>query len=161
MPELKEVAPAFIEMAHDIVWCAAATVDRRGRPRSRILHPIWEFDGETLVGWIATTPTPLKRAHLAQTPYMSCTYLSGDHNTCIAECAVEWRFDDETRTTVWDRFKNAPPPVGYDPAIISAWPGPTSEQFAVLRLEPWRLRLVPGIYMLSGGAKGDLLSWKR
>ena len=33
-----------------IVWCTFATVDRSGKPRSRILHPIWE--GPT--GWIAT-----------------------------------------------------------------------------------------------------------
>ena len=40
MSELKEVAPAFVEMAHRIVWCSAATVDTRGRPRSRIASAI-------------------------------------------------------------------------------------------------------------------------
>ena len=36
------VQDEFIATAHRIVWCGVATVDRRGRPRSRILHPIWE-----------------------------------------------------------------------------------------------------------------------
>ena len=27
MPELVEVAPAFVEMAHGIVWCTVATVE--------------------------------------------------------------------------------------------------------------------------------------
>ena len=45
MDELSKVAPAFIEMTQQIVWCSAATVDTKGRPRSRILHPIWEWDG--------------------------------------------------------------------------------------------------------------------
>jgi len=34
---LIDVAPAFVRMAHEIVWCSAATVDRSGRPRSRVL----------------------------------------------------------------------------------------------------------------------------
>ena len=45
MNTLVEVAPAFVEMAHRIVWSTAATVDNEGRPRSRILHPIWLWDG--------------------------------------------------------------------------------------------------------------------
>lgn len=39
MDELNAVAPAFVEMAHRIVWASVATVDGQGRPRSRILHP--------------------------------------------------------------------------------------------------------------------------
>src|SRR5581483_10246658 len=54
MTELAAVAPAFVEMAHRIVWASAATVDAKGRPRQRILHPIWLWDGDTLHGWIAT-----------------------------------------------------------------------------------------------------------
>ncbi|PYV19616.1 MAG: pyridoxamine 5-phosphate oxidase, partial [Acidobacteria bacterium] len=74
MTELARVAPAFVEMAHRIVWCSAATVDTRGRPRSRVLHPIWQWDGSRLVGWIATGPTPVKRAHLDASPYISLNY---------------------------------------------------------------------------------------
>ncbi|MET0489134.1 MAG: pyridoxamine 5'-phosphate oxidase family protein, partial [Acidimicrobiales bacterium] len=53
---LDTVAPAFIAMAHRIVWCTVATVDGEGRPHTRILHPIWQFDGGALTGWIATSP---------------------------------------------------------------------------------------------------------
>ncbi len=66
MAELSTVAPAFVEMAHRIVWAGVATVDRRGRPRTRILHPIWEWDGERLVGWIGTSQSPVKASHLAR-----------------------------------------------------------------------------------------------
>ena len=58
MSSLTETAPSFVDMAHQIVWCSVATVDRRGRPRSRVLHPIWQWDGQSLHGWIATGPTP-------------------------------------------------------------------------------------------------------
>ena len=68
MTSLEQIAPAFVDMAHSIVWASVATVDSDARPRSRILHPIWEWDGTDLFGWIATVPTPVKRRHLAVHP---------------------------------------------------------------------------------------------
>ena len=117
MQDLATVAPAFVEMAHQIVWCSAATVDRRGRPRARVLHPLWQWQDGELVGWIATGPTPLKRAHLEQSPHISCNYWTPSQDTCVAECRTTWFFDDETRERIWDLFASTPPPVGYDPAI--------------------------------------------
>ncbi len=158
MNDLATTAPAFVAMAHRIVWCSVATIDSSGRPRSRILHPIWEWDGTRLRGWIATGPTPVKRAHLERSPYVSCSYWTPDHDTCVAECRAAWAFDDETRIEIWNRFKDAPTPVGYDPAVIPPWAGgPTSDAFAVLQLEPWRLRVMPGAVMSSGS--GEILTW--
>ena len=45
MESLETVAPAFVDMAHQIVWATAATVSTAGGPSTRILHPIWEWDG--------------------------------------------------------------------------------------------------------------------
>lgn len=157
MQTLTEIAPAFVEMAHKIVWCSAATVDTRNRPRSRILHPIWQWDGTTLGGWIATNPTKLKRAHLAHSAHISLNYWSPSQDTCVAECRATWAFDDETCTMVWDLFKSAPEPVGYDPSIIPDWTSPTEDNFAALRLEPWRLRVLPGTMLLGQG--GEILTW--
>ena len=158
MNNLSEVAPAFVEMAHRIVWCSAASVDTKGRPRSRILHPIWEWDGANLVGWIATGPTPTKRAHLKASPYLSLSYWSPSHDTCVADCRATLLFDDETRTMVWNRFAQAPKPVGYDPTIIPGWTAPTVESFAALRVEPWRLRVMPG--SILSGQGGSVLTWR-
>jgi hypothetical protein len=158
MQSISEVAPAFIEMAHRIVWCSVATVDGKGRPRSRILHPIWQWDGEQLVGWIGTGPTALKRAHLEAHPYMSLSYWEPSHDTCVADCRAQWHFDDETRTRIWELFAATPPPLGYNPSIIPAWTSPTVDAFAVLRLEPWRLRVFPGSLMFEG--KGTQLTWQ-
>lgn len=158
MKTLQEVAPAFVEMAHRIVWATVATVDPHGRPRTRILHPIWEWDGERLEGWIATGPTPVKRAHLAAHREISLSYWAPTQDTCSAECATEWHFDDETCIGLWERFKNTPEPLGYDPAIIPPWAGgPTSEAFAALRLTPSRLRVMAGEVMTAG--VGQVLSW--
>ena len=158
MTPLDQIAPAFIGMAHSIVWASVATVDADSRPRSRILHPIWEWDRTDLLGWIATVPSPVKRAHLAVHPEVSVSYWTSSHDTCSAECLVEWYFDDDTRTAVWDKFANAPEPIGYDPYIVPEWrEGPTSERFAVLRLAPYRLRVMPGT-VITGG-EGEVLSW--
>ena len=158
MTPLERIVPAFVEMAHSIVWATVATVDPDGRPRTRILHPIWQWDGSTLTGWIATVPTKLKHEHLAAHPEVSITYWTTSHDTCSAECLAQWYLDDDTCTTVWEMFKNAPPPVGYDPAIIPQWQGgPTSADFAALRLTPRRLRVMPGSVLMTGG--GEILRW--
>jgi hypothetical protein len=158
MNTLSEVAPAFVEMAHRIVWCTAATVDALGRPRSRVLHPIWEWDGHRLIGWVGTSPTPVKRAHLDASSYMSINYWSPSQDTCLAECRAQWIFDDEARTRVWNRFVNAPPPVGYNPTLIPAWTSPTCDAYAAIQLDPWRLRVFPGQLMM--GKVGQLLKWR-
>jgi hypothetical protein len=158
MNPLIETAPAFVEMAHRIVWASAATVDAQGRPRSRVLHPIWQWDGAKLIGWIGTGPTQTKRAHLNASPFISLNYWAATQDTCVAECRAAWAFDDETRTMVWELFANTPPPLGYNPTIVPAWTSPTCEAFAVLRLEPWRLRVFPGSVLMGQG--GQILTWQ-
>ena len=160
MHDLSVVAPAFVEMAHRIIWCTVATVDSHERPRSRILHPIWVWDGQSLVGWVGTVPSPVKRANLAHSPYVSCNYWTPtNHDTCYADCHASWQNDDETRQRVWDLFKHGPEPVGYDPAIVPFWKdGPLSDAYAVLKLEPWRLRVFPGTVLMMQG--GEVLNWR-
>ena len=158
MTTLQDIAPAFVEMAHAIVWCSAATVDAKGRPRSRVLHPIWQWDGSILTGWVATGPTPTKRAHLAASPHISCNYWSPNQDTCVAECQAEWAFDDETRAMVWNLFRDGPAPVGYDPAMIPGWDNAASPNFAALKLHPWRLRVMPGAVLMKG--EGAAMVWR-
>ena len=50
MSTLEQISQPFIDVAHRIVWASVATVDTSNRPRSRVLHPIWEWDGEHLKG---------------------------------------------------------------------------------------------------------------
>jgi general stress protein 26 len=158
MSPLEQTAPAFVEIAHRIVWATVATVDTAGRPRSRVLHPMWEWDGTTLTGWVGTGPTPVKVANLAHSPYASVTYWDATQDTATAECHAELLTDDETRTAVWERFASTPEPLGYLPSIIPGWDSPTSPNFAVLKLTPWRLRVMPGTLMLAG--TGELHDWR-
>jgi len=155
---LNIAAPAFVEMAHRIVWATAATIDTTGNPSTRILHPIWQWDGSALTGWIATSPLSTKAKHLARLPRMSLNYWHPDHDTCSALCATTWELSDEQRQAGWNRFAEGAAPVGYDPAIIPAWKSPMSPAFGILRLDPLSLRVMDGSRMAGG--TGRLLTWK-
>ncbi len=108
--------------------------------------------------WIATGRTPIKVAGLDAMPHVSLTYWDDSHDTCTAECEARW-IEPGEKAMLWDRFVNAPEPVGYDPAIIPPWAdGPSSPTFDGLVLEPLRLRVMEGSMMLTG--QGELLTWR-
>jgi len=134
------VQKEFRERAHRIVWCTVATVDSDHRPRSRILHPIWELTDDTLTGWIVTRATPVKLRHLTYSPYLSCSYWEPGHEVAIADCHAQWIEDVPTRQRVWELYRDAPAPLGYD--FWSVFPeGPAGESPSLLRLTPYRLRM--------------------
>ena len=159
MTELSTIAPAFVDMAHRIVWATVATVDRNDSPRTRVLHPIWEWNGTSLTGWIATTPQSPKATDLAHNNMVSLTYWDPSQDVATAECATSWITDDQGRHQAWERFANAPEPVGYDPSMIPTWTDPDAEAFGVLELTPQRLRVFPGTLLLAG--QGELLTWRQ
>ncbi len=107
------VQKEFVARAHRIVWCTVATVGPDLRPRTRILHPLWELDAE-LIGWIVTRATPVKVRHLAHSPYLSCSYWEPGHQVAVADCRAEWVDDTATRQRVWELYRDAPAPLGYD-----------------------------------------------
>jgi general stress protein 26 len=131
-----EIAQEFNARVSRIVWCTVTTVDGKGRPRARILHPVW--DGST--GWIATGRDSFKARHIAKNPYVSLSYWDQQHQQVYAECKAEWEDDPAEKQRVWDLVKNAPPPVGYDPGLF--WQGgPSDPSFGALKLTPWRVEL--------------------
>jgi hypothetical protein len=158
MDTLETVAPAFVEMAHQIVWATAATVTTAGGPSTRILHPIWEWDGKVLRGWIATSPHSLKARHLAGRPMMSLNYWRPNHDTCSTLCRTSWDDTPAGRQALWERFSEAPAPLGYVPSIIPAWTSPAAPGFGALQLEPVALRVMEGSRMAGG--QGQLLEWR-
>jgi hypothetical protein len=106
----------------------------------------------------ATADRAAASSILERNPFVSVTYWAPNHDTSTAECPAVWSFDDDTRRDVWELFKQAPAPVGYDPGIVPAWKdGPTSPAFAALRLDPWRLRVFPGTALVGGA--GEILNW--
>jgi hypothetical protein len=130
-----DIASEFHERVSMMVWCSAATIDRHWRPRSRILHPIW--DGST--GWVATFPDSFKAKHLAINPYMSLAYIASISTPVYVDCKATWEEDPLTKLTVWNLFAATPEPLGYDPSFIFG--SPDDPRFGVLRLTPWRIQL--------------------
>ena len=139
---------AFVAIAHRIVWCTLATVDVRGRPRSRVVHPLWELTRDGPVGRVCTRATPTKRAHLAHSPFASCSYWDPQHDVAVAECTAEW---DADPAASWSVFSAAPPPLGFDPASVFAG-GLADPDAAIIVLRPWRLRWARAVDLAAGRA---------
>jgi len=132
-------------VADSVIWCVLATVGPDGTPRTRIVHPVWDWDEG--VGWIASRPTPLRRRHLAAQPSVSCAYWSIEHEAYL-DCRATW-VPEAGKQAVWDRCSTAPPPLGFDPGPM--FPGGASgDGFAPILLEPFRIRVGTAADMAAG-----------
>lgn len=127
----------FVEIAHRVVWCTLATVDRRGRPRSRLVHPVWTLDGSgELTGYVCSRRTSPKSAHLEAHPYASCSYWDPAHDVAVADCHAGW---DPEPARHWDVFRRPGPAAGFDPEPMFEG-GLSSPEAGIIVLRPWRLR---------------------
>ena len=53
-----DIEAEFMDRIRRVVWATVATVDTKGRPRTRILHPIWEGP----IAYVATGGTRPRRS---------------------------------------------------------------------------------------------------
>lgn len=136
VPNFSDIESEFLRRVQTMIWASAATIDTKGRPRSRILHPIWE--GST--GWIATGRGTLKARHLDANPYLSLAYIADVMNPVYVDCRISWEDDPAERRRVWDLIKSHPEPYGFDPA--HDFVSPDNPAFGLLKLAPWRIDLV-------------------
>lgn len=128
-----EIESEFIERVHSIVWCNVATVDAKNRVRSRLLHPIWD-NGK---GWVGTRRNSPKAKHIAHNPYVSLAYISDVVKPIYIDCLAEWEDDPATKQRIWDLFRSAPPPLGFDFGTIFG--NVDNAEFGLLKLMPWRI----------------------
>ena len=103
-----EIEPRFRSVADRIAWATAVTVDRQGRPRSRIHHPIWAGK----MGFTETGRLSYKEKHLAANPYLSVTYWDPQHEQVCVECLTSWEDNPAGKNRIWKLYKATPPPVG-------------------------------------------------
>ena len=145
-----ELAADFLAFTADVVYCTVTTVDPRGRPRSRVMHPIFEVVDGLPRGWAVTDRSPVKTRHLAANPFVCCSYWSPAHNTVTVDCEAAWVEDDATKQQVWDLFRYTPPPLGwgdlaaYEPERIH------HPLFHPLRLTPWRVQVLRAEQLVAG-----------
>lgn len=134
LTEIVAVAQPIVER---IVWSTVATVSAKGEPRTRIMHPVWQWTGSVPIALVSAKPTPIKTRHLASNPLVSCAYWDPTHDTVIIDATAAWVEPDELRAA-WDSVKTVPEPVGFDPATV--WPdGPASPGVGFLRFTARRI----------------------
>ena len=130
-----EIADEFLARVNKAVWCNVATIDGKDRPRSRILHPIWQ--GE--VGWITTRRGTPKEQHLQAHPFVSLAYIADVVKPVYADCQATWIEDLTVKQHIWQLLQETPPPLGFDPAPI--YGTVDNPQFGPLKLTPWRIEV--------------------
>lgn len=139
------IAEAFHDRVSRMVWCNVATVDAQCRPRSRIMHPIW--DGAT--GWIGTRSTSVRAGHaapslkirqLAGNPDASLAYVADVMQPVYIDARIEISDDAEQKRRFFELARSLPEPYGYDPAQLFG--EPDDPRFVVLRLAPSRIAVV-------------------
>jgi hypothetical protein len=149
MPSFESIEEDFLRISAEVAWATVATVDSNGRPRTRILHPYWEVVDGRPVGWVGTSRSPMKSKHLAANPFVSVAYWSPQQETAHVECRASWA--DEERERLWELYRAAEPPLGYDPGDMGAWKdGPLGGVFAALRLDPWRVMVLASEDVAAG-----------
>lgn len=140
-----EIEEEFRRRVQRTVWCTVATVDSKGRPRTRILHPVWE--GTT--GWIGSNPNSPKARQIEANPYVSLSYWDQNHEQVYVDARAEWIDDRAEQERIWNLFKSLPQPYGYDMGMI--WQGGLDDPgFGVLKIMPWRIELFSLNNMFSG-----------
>ena len=130
-----EIETEFIERVHTMVWCNLATSDTKNRLRSRILHPIWDAGA----GWVGTRRHSLKAKHIAHNPYVTLAYIADVVKPVYVDCKAEWEDDPATRRHIWELFRAAAPPLGFDFGTI--FKNADDAEFGLLKLTPWRVEL--------------------
>ncbi len=140
----------FLDRVSSIVWPSVVTIDTKGRPRSRMLHPMWEITDDGPTGWIATGRESLKAKHLAGNSFVSVTYWDPRHEQVMAECDTEWVDDMDEKQRLWDLFKATPEPYGYD--LGAFWKDANDPTYGLLKLKPWRIEMWTVAEMSTGVA---------
>ena len=137
-------------------FCTATTVDEQGRPRGRMLHPIFVVREGRPIGWAVTGRTPLKSRHLEANPHMSCSYWTPSHDTVFIDCVATWVEDDSKKQEVWQLFRDTPEALGWGAEAMTGY-GPDEWRnriFTPLRLEPWRVQVMSGQEYPGGNLTG-------
>jgi hypothetical protein len=139
LPVVVDIAAPIVQR---IVWAAVATVSPDGEPRTRLMHPVWDWAAEPAPTALVTArATPLKLSHVRAQPVLSCFYWDPAQDTVAIDAVARW-LEPSERPAAWDAIKAVDPPVGFDPAIV--WPdGPDSPGWAMLQLTARRVLARP------------------
>lgn len=138
---LASLDPHFSERVQQTIWCSMATIDRRGRPRSRIVHPMWETPlHNDAVAFVLSSRDAFMGKHLAAHPHVSLSYWHPKMGALYVDCRADWIEDADEKLRAWELFRSTPRMYGYDPNTYYSGSA-TDPGNGVLRLTPWRAEL--------------------
>ena len=143
MADLAIVAPAFVELAHRHRVGDGGDGRRRAAAAQPRPPPVLGVGRHDVLRRRSRRCPPRSSAATSSTA-RSCRSATGTRRRTTAPPSAEppGRSTTPPANGSGTCSTNTPEPLGYDPAIIPQWAGgPTSAAFAVLRLEPWRLRV--------------------
>jgi general stress protein 26 len=147
LQRFEDMQTEFLARVSQAVYCTMATIDRQNRPRSRVIHPIW--DGP--VGWLISWPASHKSKHLARNPAVSLAYIADKEKPVYVDALAGWVEDVEEKHRIWELHRTTPEPLGFDPQPHY---GTINHQyFGLLKITPWRIEL-SNLY-------GEPLIWRR
>jgi general stress protein 26 len=135
--DFAEIQNEFMARIQKVVYCSMATVDRQNRPRSRMLHPVW--DGP--IGWVITKPDSHKAHHLAHNPYVSLAYINSEDidKPVYVDAIAEWVEAAGEKQRIWQLHQTIPPGLGFDPHPY--YGSIENPLYGLLRFTPWRIEL--------------------
>jgi general stress protein 26 len=141
-----EIQEEFFARVQEAVYCNMATIDRKKRPRSRIMHPVW--DGP--MGWVISWPGSHKAKHLKNNPYVSLAYIQNTKKPVYVDAIADWIDHVDEKQRIWKIYKETPPPLGFDPE--PHYGSIYHQYFGLLQLTPWRIEL--------GNLQGEPVIWR-
>jgi len=146
----------FLEITAATVFCTATTVDGRGRPRNRILHPIFLVRDDLPLGYALTGKSPLKTKHLEANPHVACSFWSPSHDTVFIDAVATWVDGEAELADTWALFRDTPTPLGWGQAGLDGYGADEwrSEIYTPLRLDPWRVQIMRGTEYPVGDLTG-------
>ncbi|WP_326564236.1 pyridoxamine 5'-phosphate oxidase family protein [Micromonospora peucetia] len=109
----------------------------------------WEVRDDLPAGWVAAYRTPVKAAHIARNPHVTCSYWNPRQNAAFVDGVAGWVEDEDVKRDVWELYRQGSPPgVGYDP--IRYWRGgPADPGYSLLRIDPFRVQVLRGTDLRS------------
>lgn len=131
-----EIEQEFTVRVEQMVWCNLATVDSKGRPRSRVLHPVWE----ATIAWAVSRRDALKGQHITANPYVSLAYVADAFKPVYVEATAQWVDDMDEKRRLWDYIAGKPEPIGFDLNMVFAQ-GVEDPSYGLLKFTPWRIQL--------------------
>ncbi len=130
-----EIQVEFMTRSQQAIYCNMATIDRQDRPRSRIMHPIWDGPIGRVISW----PTSHKAKHLERNPSVSLASIHDKNKPVYVDAVAEWVDEVEEKQRIWELHKTTSPPLGFDPQ--PHYGDINHHYYGLLRFTPWRIEL--------------------